>query len=320
VICAFISEHRARFGVAPICRVLTEHGCKIAPRTYYAHLTRPPSKRDLWDTAVTEILAAYYQPDESGRRKPESLYGSLKMWAHLQREGIPVARCTVERLMRANGWQGVRRVTKVRTTVPDPTAERAPDLVDRQFRVEAPNRLLVADFTYVRLLTGVFAYVAFVIDAFAGRIVGWEASTSKQTRFVESAIRQAAAFRARQGHPLAGDTIHHSDAGSQYTSVHFGEQLLLAGMIPSVGSVGDAYDNALAETTIGLYKHECVRADSPFRNGPLADLSDVEQITADWVHWYNDERLMHRLDRRPPAEYEADYYASTRDGQPADHT
>jgi putative transposase len=320
VICVFITEHKARFGVAPICRVLSAHGCKIASRTYYAHVARPPSKRALWDTTITEILAGYYEPDEHGRRPPEALYGSLKMWAHLQREGIEVARCTVERLMRVNGWQGVRRGKKVRTTTPDPADQRAPDLVDRQFRVPAPNRLLVADFTYVRLITGVFVYTAFVIDAFAGRIVGWECSTSKHTAFVESAIRQAAAVRARQGNPLLGDTIHHSDAGSQYTSVHLGQQLLLAGMIGSIGSVGDAYDNALAETTIGLYKHECIRADSPFRRGPLATLSDVEQITADWVHWYNEKRLMHRLDRTPPAEHEADYYASTRDGQPANHT
>jgi putative transposase len=320
VICQFIAEHRARFGVAPICRVLSAHGCQIAPRTYYAWASRAPSKRSLWETTITQVLAGYYTPDESGRRPPESLYGSLKMWAHLNREGIQVARCTVERLMRAHGWQGVRRTKKVRTTVPDPAAERAPDLVNRQFRATAPNRLLVADFTYVRLVTGVFVYTAFAIDAYAGRIVGWECSTSKHTRFVETAINQAAAFRARQGNPLQGNTIHHSDAGSQYTSVRFGESLLLAGMIPSIGSVGDAYDNALAETTIGLYKHECIRADSPFRRGSLTSLGDVEQITADWVHWYNTHRLMHRLARRPPTEHEADYYASTRDGHPAAHT
>ncbi len=184
----------------------------------------------------------------------------------------------------------------------------------------APNKLLVADFTYVRLATGVFVYTAFVIDAYAGTIVGWECSASKHTRLVTSAIRQAAALRARHGNPLQGNTIHHSDAGSQYTSIRFGESLLLAGMIPSIGSVGDAYDNALAETTIGLYKHECIRADSPFRRGPLRTLSDAEQITADWVHWYNTSRLMHRLGRRPPAEHEADYYARTRDSQPAAHT
>jgi putative transposase len=215
LICAFVAEHRARFGVAPICRVLTEHGCQIAPRTFLAWARRAPSKRSLWDTVIVEILAGYYEPDEHGRRKPESLYGSVKMWAHLNREGITVARCTVERLMRSHGWQGVRRLKKVRTTVPDPTAERAPDLVKRQFRAPAPNRLLVADFTYVRMASGCFAYTAFAIDAFANRIVGWECSTTKHTHFVESAIRQAVALRARDGHQLHG-AVHHSDAGSQW--------------------------------------------------------------------------------------------------------
>jgi putative transposase len=194
--------------------VLTEHGVPIAPRTFHAWATRAPSKRALWDATITEILAGYYEPDERGRKKPESLYGSLKMWAHLRREGIPVAKSTVERLMRRNGWQGVRRCKKVRTTITDPGAVRPPDLVDRQFGVGAPNVLLVADFTYVRLVTGVFVYVALVIDAYAGAIIGWEASSSKHTRFVESAIRQAVALRSRQGHPIE-DGIHHSDAGSQ---------------------------------------------------------------------------------------------------------
>ncbi len=174
----------------------------------------------------------------------------------------------------------------------------------------------MADFTYVRLITGMFVYVAFVIDAYAGAIVGWEASGSKHTRFVESAIRQAAALRARQGHPIE-DGIHHSDAGSQYTSVRFGETLTLSGLRPSVGSVGDAYDNALAETTIGLYKNECIRADSPFRRGPLNALGDVEYITADYVAWYNQQRLMHRLGRIPPAEAEARYYSELVTDQPA---
>ena len=291
----------------------------IAPRTFYAWARRAPSKRALWDATVTEILAGYYEPDETGRRKPESLYGSVKMWAHLQREGIPVAMSTVERLMRRNGWQGVRRQKTLRTTIADPAATRPPDLVDRQFGVQAPNRLLVADFTYVRLVSGVFVYVAFVIDAYAGAIVGWEASGSKHTRFVESAICQAAALRSRQGHPIE-DAIHHSDAGSQYTSVRFGETLSLSGLRPSVGSVGDAYDNALAETTIGLYKTECIRADSPFRRGPLNTVSDVEYITADYVAWYNTTRLMHRLGRRPPVEAEAAYYAQQPFGKHTGHT
>ena len=291
--------------------MLSEHGCAIAPRTFYAWLARPPSARALWDTAITEVLAGYYEPDEHGRRAPESLYGATKMWAHLQRQGIEVARCTVERLMRANGWRGVTRRKKVRTTVADPAAGRAPDLVDRQFRVSAPNRLLVADFTYVRLASGVFVYTAFAIDAYAGRIVGWTCSAGKSDAFVRRAIRHAAELRCREGNPLSGSTIHHSDAGSQYTSVRFGETLSLSGLVPSIGSVGDAYDNALAETTIGLYKNEAVRDDSPFRRGPLHRLTDVELLTADWVHWYNTDRLMHRLGRIPPVEYEAVYYATS---------
>ncbi len=210
--------------------------------------------------------------------------------------------------MRANGWKGVMRRKKVRTTCPDPGAPRAPDLVDRQFRVPAPNMLLVADFTYVRLATGVFVYTAFVIDAYAGRILGWECSTSKHATFGEKALRQAVALRAREGHPIGG-AIHHSDAGSQYTAVKRVETLLLSCLRPSIGSVGDAYDNALAETTIGLYKTEAIRDDSPFRRGSLTRIADVELLTADWVSWFNQSRIMHRLGRRPPTEHEADYYA-----------
>jgi putative transposase len=309
MICTFITEQRARFGVAPICRALSAHGLPIAPRTYYAQLSRPPSARTLWDTVITEILAGIYEPDEHGRRKPESLYGSCKAWAHLQRSGIPVARCTVERLMRTHGWRGVTRARTVRTTVANPDAPRAPDLVNRQFKAERPDQLHVADFTYVPMSCG-FGYTAFVIDAFAGVIAGWECSRSKKTAFVERAVRQATARRCREGHPLAGDTIHHSDAGSQYTALHFAETLLLEGLTGSIGTVGDALDNALAETTIGLYKTECVRDGSPFRTGPISTLSDLEEITSAWVHWYNNARLMHRLGRRPPAEAEAEYWTS----------
>lgn len=318
MICRFIDGHKARFGVVPICRALSGHGCQVAPRTYHAWRKREPSKRSLWDAAVTAVLASYYEErDEFGRLRPESLYGAVKMWSHLRREGIEVARCTVERLMRSNGWKGVTRGRKPRTTVVDPGAQRAPDLVDRQFRVDAPNALVVADFTYVRLACGVFVYTAFAIDAYAGRITGWECSASKEDRFVRSAVRQSATLRAREGHPLTGDTIHHSDAGSQYTSVRFGETLALSGLTPSVGTVGDAFDNALAETTIGLYKTEAVREDSPFRRGPLGRLADVELLTAEWVHWYNTTRLMHRLDRTPPVEFENAYYDRRTADQPA---
>jgi putative transposase len=318
LICEFIDDGKERFGVAPICRALSAHGIQIAPRTYWARWSAAPGKRELWDTTVAEILAGIYEPDERGRRPPESLYGTLKMWAWLNRQGIPVAKCTIERLKRAHGWRGATRARRTRTTAADPAASRAPDLVRRRFTAARPGQLHVADFTYVPLAAG-FGYTAFIIDAFAGLIPGWECSLSKETAFVESAIRQAAAYRARQGYPLTGTAIHHSDAGSQYTSVHFAETLMLAGMIPSIGTVGDALDNALAETTIGLYKTECVRDGSPFRTGPLATLADLENITSAWVHWYNISRLMHRLGRRPPAEAEAEYYAHNYVGQPADH-
>jgi transposase InsO family protein len=317
LICRFIDEEKGEFGVAPVCRALSVHGIQIAPRTYWAHRAAIPGKRELWDTAVTEILAGIYEPDEKGRRPPESLYGTVKMWAHLNRQGIPVAKCTVERLKRAHGWRGVTRGRRVRTTVPDPAASRAPDLVRRQFKAPRPGQLHVADFTYVPLAGGRFAYTAFVIDAFAGLIPGWECSLSKETAFVESAIRQATAYRARQGQPVTSGAIHHSDAGSQYTSVHFTETLMLAGLAPSIGTVGDALDNALAETTIGLYKTECTREGSPFRAGPLETLADVEKITSEWIYWYNTSRLMHRLGRRPPVEAEAEYYHARRPGHPA---
>jgi len=264
----------------------------------------------MWDAAVTEIMAGVYERDENGRRAPESMYGTLKMWEYLQRQGIPVAKCTVERLKDQNGWKGRTRSRRVRTTIPDPAASRAPDLVNRQFRADRPGQLHVADFTYVPLVCGRFAYTAFVIDAYAGLIPGWECSGSKETEFIEAALRQAAEYRRRNGQVIAADAIHHSDAGSQYTSIHFAETLLLEGLRPSIGTVGDAYDNALAETTIGLYKTECIRDDSPFRCGPLETVTDVEKITSEWVHWYNTTRLMHRLGRRPPAEAEQEYWAA----------
>ena len=195
----------------PICRALTAQGVPIAPRTYWARRSRPPSRRALADEALTEILAGIYEPGPGGRRPPECLYGSVKMWEHLNRQGIRVAKCTVERLMRAHGWRGVTRARTVRTTIPDPGHGRAPDLVKRHFQAERPGQLHVADFTYVPLDGGGFGYAAFVIDAFAGLIAGWECSLSKETGFVEKAIRQAAAWRARQGHPLGDGAIHHSD-------------------------------------------------------------------------------------------------------------
>ena len=195
----------------PICRALSAQGIAIAPRTYWARRSRPPSRRALKDEALTEILAGIYEPGPDGRRPPECLYGSVKMWEHLNRQGITVAKCTVERLMRAHGWRGVTRARTTRTTIPDPAHGRAPDLVKRNFTADRPGQLHVADFTYVPLDGGGFGYTAFVVDAFAGLIAGWECSLSKETAFVERAIRQAAALRARQGHPISGQAIHHSD-------------------------------------------------------------------------------------------------------------
>jgi len=288
----------------------------VAARTYWACRSRPLSKRALRDAAVTEILAGIYEPDGRGRRVPESLYGSLTTRAFLRRQGIPVARCTVERLMRTQGLRGVTRARTTRTTVRDPAAVRAPDLVRRDCTAARPGQLHVADFTYVPLDGGGFGYTALVIDACAGLIAGRDCSLSKETAFVQRAVRQAAALRRRQGRPLDGG-IRHSGAGSRYTAVRFAETLQLAGLQPSIGTVGDACDNALAETTTGLYTTECTRDGSPFRTAPVTSLAGLEDITSAWVHWYNTSRLMHRLGRRPPAEAEAQYYARHNDSHRA---
>lgn len=220
---------------------MRHYDVQIAPRTFYAWLSRGPSRRALWEATITEILANYYDSDKQGRRKPESLYGATKMWAHLRRQHIPVARCTVERLMKRNGWRGITRSATVRTTISNPAAERAPDLVNRHFRVAAPNQLLVADFTYIKIGTR-FAYTALVIDAFAGTIVGWDVTAAANTTMVYRALADAVQTRRRQGRPINPGAIHHSDAGTQYTSIAFGQHLAEAAIRPSIGSVGDAYD------------------------------------------------------------------------------
>lgn len=268
----------------------------------------------MWDIAVTEMLTDIYTPDVDGRRPPESLYGAKKVWAYLQAEGVPVARCTVERLMRQHGWQGVRRGRPPRTTIADPDQPRAVDLVDRHFKADAPNRLLVADFTYVRIKSG-FAYTAFVIDAYAGVIAGWDVASHPDAAMVVRALTDAAETRTRQGHPITSGAIHHSDAGRQYTAVALSSTLAELNLRGSIGSVGDAYDNALAEATNGLYKTECIQSGSPFHNG-LNTRADVEQATADWVHWYNTRRLMHRLGLRSPLQAETDHYAGRSLDQP----
>jgi putative transposase len=227
--CRFISGHQVRFGVVPICRALIVHGMRIAVRTYYAWAKRAPSKRALWELAITEVIAGFRTRDKLGRKKPESLYGAVKMWAHLNRAGIPVARATVERIMADNGWRGVIRAKHVRTTRVDPRDARAPDLVDWDFEVSAPTVLVVADFTYVPMVSG-FGYTAFVIDAFADMITGWDCSTSRETAFVERALRQASTARAWEGNLLSGNTIHHSDAGSPGGFNRWSQHLVIMGV------------------------------------------------------------------------------------------
>lgn len=288
----FIDQYRSAYGVEPICKVLP-----IAPSTYYeivrrrAHPeTAPPRvKRDC--ALMQEIRRVF---DENFQ-----VYGVRKVWRQLLREGHDVARCTVARLMRKMGLAGVIRGKRVRTTVPDKAAPCPLDHVNRQFRVERPNLLWVSDFTYVATWQG-FVYVAFVIDAFARRIVGWRVSRSAHAGFVLDALEQALHDRR----PVRGGLVHHSDRGVQYVSIKYTERLAEAGLVPSVGSVGDSYDNALAETINGLYKAEVI-----WRRGPWRSIEAVEFATLEWVDWFNTKRLLEPIGNVPPAEAEAAYYA-----------
>ncbi|MFC8717080.1 IS3 family transposase [Kitasatospora sp. NPDC057198] len=297
---AFIDGHRGRFGgVEPVCRVLSEHGCSIAPSTYYAFNNRPESARSVRDAELKNLITTTYE--DSFR-----VYGARKIWRELNRRGHTVARCTIERLMRELGITGAVRGKRVVTTVPDPSAERAPDLVDRNFVASAPNRCWVADFTHVAAFAGV-VYVAFVVDTFSRRIVGWSAATTKQTRLVLDALEMALWQRDRDGHPPGqGELIHHSDAGSQYTSFRLAEHLDAVGVAASIGSVGDAYDNALMESTIGLFKTELIKPRRPWRT-----LSQIELATAEWIDWYNHRRLHGEIGHVPPVEYENTYHLTT---------
>ncbi|RNL72088.1 IS3 family transposase [Streptomyces sp. I6] len=271
---AFIDETRDRFGgVEPICTVLAAHGISIAPSTYYAARKRQltPSPRIVRDEELKERIKEVY---ESNYR----VYGARKIWRQLNRQGHEVARCTIERLMRELGIAGAVRGKKVITTMPDPAAARAPDLLDRDFVTPAPNRTWVADFTHVAAWSGV-VYVAFVVDTFSRRIVGWSASMSKETKLVLDALDMGLWQRDRDGRPpTPGELVHHSDAGSQYTSFRLAEHLDAARIAASIGSVGDAYDNALMESTIGLFKTEVIKPQRPWKT-----LSHVELATAEWV-------------------------------------
>lgn len=302
MILGFIEGQRVKGrAVESVCKVLREQGVQIAARTYRSWKRARPSVRDVSDAVVVDVL-------RSTVGAPEGMYGRRKMTAHLRRLGHDVSKRGVDRLMRQEGLRGLVRGRGVRTTVQDTHAARAPDLLERDFTAGSPNRRWVADFTYVRTWAG-FVYVAFVIDCYSRAIVGWQAATTKQNPLVTTALRMGLWRRDRAGQPIEAGLVHHSDAGSQYTSIHFAETLALEGIAGSIGSVGDAYDNALAESTIGLFKNEAIRDDSPFRNGPLRALDDVEWITMCWVDWYNTNRLHSTIGDIPPEEFEASYYA-----------
>ncbi len=292
---AFIDDHRDAHGVEPICAVLP-----IAPSTYHAHVAqrRDPARlspRAKRDAVLCEKIRRVF--DENF-----AVYGARKVWRQLTREGEGVARCTVERLMRAMGLAGAVRGKPVKTTVSDKAAPCPQDKVNRQFQAPRPNALWVSDFTYVATWAG-FVYVAFVIDAFARRIVGWRVSRTAHASFVLDAFEQAL-FERR---PVrGGGLVHHSDRGVQYVSIKYTERLAAAGVEPSVGSVGHSYDNALAETINGLYKAEVI-----WRRGPWRSFEQVEFATLEWVDWFNNRRLLAPIGNIPPAEAEARYYAQT---------
>ncbi len=289
---AFIDEHRARCGVEPICKAL-----QVAPSAYRRHAARRRQPALLPQRAKRDALLL----PEVQRVFDENLqvYGADKVWRQLLREGLVIARCTVERLMRSTGLRGVRRGKSVRTTVPDAKAPCPLDRVNRQFRAERPNQLWVADFTYVSTWQG-FVYVAFVVDVFARCIVGWRVSTTMHTDFVLDALEQALYARRPW---LQGTLTHHSDRGAQYVSIRYSERLAEAGIEPSVGSTGDSYDNALAETINGLYKAELIH-----QRGPWKTREAVELATLQWVSWFNNKRLMGPIGYIPPAEAEANYW------------
>jgi putative transposase len=290
---AFIDDHRGTYGVEPICRML-----RIAPSTYHAHIAQradlaKASARVRQDRVLMDQIRRVHAANFG-------VYGARKVWRQLAREGVVVARCTVERLMRRIGLRGAVRGKETRTTIADKATPCPADKVNRQFRAPHPNALWVSDFTYVATWQG-FVYVAFVIDVFARRIVGWRVSRTAHAAFVLDALEQALHDRR----PLKGGLIHHSDRGCQYVAIRYTERLLEAGIEPSVGSVGDSYDNALAETVIGLFKTEVIR-----RRGPWRNTEAVEFATLDWVDWFNNRRLLEPIGNIPPAEAEARYYAA----------
>ena len=285
-----------KLAVESICATLSTAGLQVAASTYYAAKSRQPSARMVRDAKLRPALRSLWQDNYR-------VYGARKLWKAAQRAGHDVGRDQVARLMRAEGIEGVRRTKRVRTTTPDPAAARHPDLVKRDFTAIRPNQLWVTDLTYVPTFAGI-AYVCFIIDAYSRTIVGWRCASTMRTHTVLDAIEMA---RWSRGTQLPGLRCH-SDAGSQFTSLRYGERLAEIGATPSIGTVGDSYDNALAETVNGYYKAELIRG--PARTGPWRTVEDVELATLSWVHWHNNQRLHGYLGDRPPAQFEERFYAT----------
>ena len=284
----YIDSRKSIWGVQPICRVL-----QFAPSTYYAAKARPASPRSLRDETIKQEIARVYEENYS-------VYGARKIWHQLGREGFYIARCTIERLMAALGIKGARRGRGfIRTTISDELAMRPKDLVERDFSANGPNRLWVADLTYVKTRMG-WAYVAFIVDVFARAIVGWKVSSSLRSDLATDALEMAIYARS----PVPGELTHHSDMGVQYLSFRYSARLDEAGIAPSVGSKGDSYDNALAETVNGLYKTEMV-----YRRGPFEGVDDLEWATLLYVDWFNNRRIHGSIGMITPAEFERNYYA-----------
>jgi putative transposase len=288
----FIDEHKGRFGVEPICEQL-----QIAPSTYYAHRTRPPSARSVSDAATTVVIERVHA-DNFG------VYGARKVHAELRRQGHRVARCTVERLMRAAGLRGISRAKGPRTTVPGSGPDTRPDLVDRAFTATGPDQLWVADITYCRTFSG-WVYAAFVIDVYSRRVVGWQLSKSLRTDLALDALEMGIWTRRRAGRDLGG-LVHHSDKGVQYVAVRYTQRLAEAGAVASVGSTGDSYDNALAEAFNSLFKAELIR-----NKGPWRGIDDLEITVAEYIDWFNHRRLHGEIGLIPPAEHEDNFYRHT---------
>jgi putative transposase len=296
---SFIDDHRVEHGVESICQQL-----EIAPSTYYEHKARLADSSKLSRRAVRD--GELCVEIERVWKENFGVYGARKVWRQLRREKVDVARCTVERLMRQMGLRGVVRGRKVKTTIPEDLAAKPADLVRRSFQASRPNQLWVADLTYVVTWQG-FVYVAFITDVFSRRIVGWRVSRSLRSDLALDALEQA--LHAR---PHDESLIHHSDRGTQYLSIRYTERLAQAGIEPSVGSVGDSYDNALAETINGLYKAELI-----WPNGPWRSIEEVEFATLEWVDWFNHRRLLEPIGNIPPAEFEALYDQSQRESTKA---